>query len=166
MNSTASSSLPPGPGALAEQLAALDQLGLPDLRALWQQHQGTTAPVMSKELMRLAIGYRMQEEVQGGLSRRAQLQLGSLSRSCGKRHGPERSNPTPLPKAGTRFLREWQGKVHEVLALEDGRFAYHGQTYRSLSVIAREITGVPWSGPRFFGLKASRSPASGGASHG
>ncbi len=49
------------------------------------------------------------------------------------------------------MLREWKGKVHEVLILEDGRHAYAGKVWNSLSEIAREITGARWSGPRFFG---------------
>lgn len=63
-------------------------------------------------------------------------------------------------KPGTKLVREWQGKVHEVLALEDGQFAYGGKTYPSLTVIAREITGTHQSGPRFFGLKPNANAAS------
>jgi len=55
-------------------------------------------------------------------------------------------------KAGTRFIREWQGETHEVQSVEDGRFVYRGEIFRSLSVIAREITGTHQSGPRFFGI--------------
>ena len=62
---------------------------------------------------------------------------------------------TPLPKSGTKFIREWQGTVHEVLTLEDGRFAYRGKTYTSLTLIAKLITGTHQSGPRFFGLRKS-----------
>ena len=57
---------------------------------------------------------------------------------------------------GTRLVRQWQGRTYEVVALEDG-FSWQGTHYRSLSAIAREITGTPWSGPLFFGLKHNRS---------
>jgi hypothetical protein len=63
---------------------------------------------------------------------------------------------SPVFKPGTKLIREWQGKIHEVLALEDGQFAWAGKTCRSLTVIARQITGAHWSGPRFFGLKAGK----------
>ena len=60
-------------------------------------------------------------------------------------------------KPGTKFLREWNGRTHEVIAVADGGFLYRGIAYRSLSAIAREITGTRWSGPAFFGLDAGRS---------
>ena len=64
-------------------------------------------------------------------------------------------------KYGTKLIREWQGQVHEVMALEDGHFAYAGNSYQSLSVIAGKITGPHWSGPRYFGRKKSRVPTDG-----
>jgi hypothetical protein len=66
-----------------------------------------------------------------------------------------RSPPRPVRrsiKPGTRLLREWQGQTHEVIAESTGRFLYRGDTYRSLSAIARAITGTRWSGPTFFGI--------------
>ena len=73
------------------------------------------------------------------------------------------SNLVPAPRSGTKLIREWQGMVHEVLALEDGQFAYGGKTYRSLTMIARQITGTNQSGPRFFGLKPSASSSVAGS---
>ena len=67
----------------------------------------------------------------------------------------------PPPKSGTKLIREWRGKVHEVLTLEDGQFAYSGKTYRSLTTIARHITDTHQSGPKFFGLKDARISADG-----
>ena len=60
--------------------------------------------------------------------------------------------PPVALKPGTRLLREWQGTTHEVRVLDAG-FDYAGQTYKSLSAVARAITGTPWSGPLFFGIK-------------
>ncbi|WP_342133551.1 DUF2924 domain-containing protein [Hydrogenophaga sp. OTU3427] len=62
------------------------------------------------------------------------------------------SRPPVTLRPGTRLLREWQGTTHEVRVLDSG-FDYAGQTYKSLSAIARAITGTPWSGPLFFGIK-------------
>jgi hypothetical protein len=62
----------------------------------------------------------------------------------------------PELKPGTRLMREWQGRSYDVLVLDDG-FSWQGSRYRSLSAIARKITGTAWSGPLFFGLKQNRS---------
>ena len=112
---------------------------------------------MSRELLRMAVGYKIQEEVSGGLSRRALLQLSTMKMVSGTRRLSDISNLVPAPRSGTKLIREWQGKVHEVLTLEDGQFAYGGKTFRSLTMIARQITGTHQSGPRFFGLKSSAS---------
>jgi hypothetical protein len=64
----------------------------------------------------------------------------------------------PELKPGTRLVREWQGRTYEVLVL-DGGFSWQGASYRSLSAVARKITGTPWSGPLFFGLKPNRAAA-------
>jgi Protein of unknown function (DUF2924) len=64
----------------------------------------------------------------------------------------------PRLKPGARLVREWRGRTHTVMALDDG-FEFEGRLYRSLTQIAREITGAHWSGPRFFGLKDRKRPA-------
>lgn len=78
-----------------------------------------------------------------------QMQQAGLDPLAGR--SPAARPPVTL-KPGTRLLREWQGATHEVLVLDVG-FDYAGQTYKSLSAIARAITGTPWSGPLFFGIK-------------
>ena len=112
---------------------------------------------MSKELLRLAIAYRRQEQEFGGLSRRTSIRLKALRN--GRRGSVYLTGAASPLKPGTKLLREWQGKVHEVQALEDGGFAYAGKVWRSLSEIAREITGVRWSGPRFFGTRDRKRTA-------
>ena len=105
---------------------------------------------MSPQLLRLAIAYKIQEEARGGLSKSAKLRLKSLT--SGSRSSAVELRLVGATKSGTRFIREWQGQAHEVLALDDGMFAYDGKTYRSLTTIAKQITGTHQSGPRFFGL--------------
>ena len=144
--------------ALAVKLQKLVNLELPDLREEWQHYFDRKAPAsMSRELLRLAVGYKMQEEMSGGLSRRTLLQLSTMKTVSGTKGLSDVSGRVPAPRSGTKLIREWQGKVHEVLTLEDGQFAYGGKTYRSLTMIARQITGTHQSGPRFFGLKSSAS---------
>lgn len=147
---------------LAEDLAALEAVDLNRLQEAWRQFYRCETPVsMSRELLMRAVGYKMQEAVLGGLDRRTLLQLSSsrlLSEANGGSHARAASPP---PKSGTKLIREWRGKVHEVLTLEDGQFAYAGKTYRSLTTIARHITDTHQSGPKFFGLKDARISANG-----
>ena len=150
-----------------QELQRVSTMTLGELRTKWQQLKRSNAPTaMSKELLCLAISYQMQERLSGRLSRRTLLRMKALaSRKVGDKPNCSVS-ATPLPKPGAKFLREWQGKTHEVLILANGQFAFDGKAYRSLSVIAREITGAHWSGPRFFGLKTGTNSGSGGRSHG
>jgi hypothetical protein len=75
-----------------------------------------------------------------------------------KQTGAARTRLRPQLSSGTRLIREWRGRRHEVVVLDDG-FCWQGTHYRSLSAVARTITGTAWSGPLFFGLKQNR-PAS------
>ena len=139
---------------LQQRLDALSSLSINDLRKEWRQYYPSEAPAsMSRELLQRAIGFKMQEQACGGLTRPARLRLAALRSAAGRLNGGGAQAPAPTLKPGTKLLREWQGKVHDVLALEDGQFAYAGKTYRSLTTVARLITGAHWSGPRFFGLK-------------
>ena len=138
--------------SLDQQLTALEDLDIAALRQRWREFYPSQATgLMSRELLRLAIGYKLQEQVLGGLGRLTQLGLTAFK--TGSKGG--RVSVTSVPKSGTKFIREWQGTVHEVLTLEDGRFAYRGKTYKSLTLIAKLITGTHQSGPRFFGLRKS-----------
>jgi hypothetical protein len=130
-----------------DALADLDHLAL---REKWRSKYGSGPPVrMSRELILQAIAYRLQEQAFGGLSRSTQTKLltGVL------KNGPRpRTRKEHGVKTGTKFLREWNGRTYEVVAMADGKFVYQGAAYRSLSEIARKITGTRWSGPAFFGL--------------
>lgn len=138
-------------------LEGIEAMDLQALRDQWGELSGDEAPrAMSKELLRLAVAYRIQEQELGGLSRRASLRLRALGK--GNNVNISAISSSQL-KPGTKLLREWNGKVHEVSALEDSRYVYAGKVWKSLSEIAREITGVRWSGPRFFGTRERRKIA-------
>lgn len=143
---------------LEEALGALELLDTSSLQMRWREAFGHNAPArLGADLLRRAIAYRLQELALGGLSRQAELRLKSLSsRSMSGCSSRGSSSVAPLVKPGTRFVREWQGQIHEVQAIDTGDFVYRGKTYRSLSVIARDITGTHQSGPRFFGLGQSQ----------
>lgn len=135
-------------------LQGIEAMDLQAVRDQWEELSGDQAPrAISKELLRLAVAYRIQEQEFGGLSRRTSLRLRALSNGNSVNISAVSSSQL---KPGTKLLREWNGKVHEVSALEDSRYAYAGRVWKSLSEIAREITGVRWSGPRFFGTRDLR----------
>ncbi|MEM9965981.1 MAG: DUF2924 domain-containing protein [Asticcacaulis sp.] len=100
----------------------------------------------------------MQERALGGLKPAQSRSLEAVA--AGEKVGTVRIAPSSSVEPGTRLVREWHGRIYEVQILADG-VQLNGRTYRSLSDVARAITGVRWSGPRFFGLKAAASGSSG-----
>ena len=97
-----------------------------------------------------AVAYRIQENAFGGLKRSTKRRLDKIAADIAA--GRPIKKPGLQIKPGTRLLREWNGTVHEVIVLENA-VQYQGESWPSLSAVAREITGARWSGPRFFGLK-------------
>jgi DUF2924 family protein len=92
---------------------------------------------------------QLQQRAHGGQSRALQRRLQILTGEFEK--GVRSFDPGKVLKTGATLVRQWRGHTHTVLVREDG-FEYEGQRYRSLTVIAERITGVHWSGPRFFGV--------------
>lgn len=146
---------------LSSEIGALADLDLSALRQRWLELYCSTAPArMSRQLFVQAIAYRLQEKAIGGLPRALRMRLDNGETYNG---GTAKGNRARLSvqrrvKPGTQFLREWQGRTHKVTATDDGRFLYRGKVYRSLSTIARTITGTRWSGPAFFGLNQNTEP--------
>ena len=138
-----------------EALARLPTLDLGELRQHWRGlYKAPTPSHFSRELLMRAVAYRVQELALGGLRSEPQRRLRQIAQQL-KESGAARIRARPELKPGTRLVREWQGRTYEVVVLDDG-FSWQGTRYRSLSVIARTITGTPWSGPLFFGLKQNR----------
>lgn len=141
-------------GPSAPTLADLPSLSTSELRGVWRDMVRQAPPPLSRDLILRALAYRIQEVAQGGLSRSTQRQLRSLARKGrpGTGDGRQAVVPSaPTLRPGTRLVREWHGRSHVVTITQDG-FEHEGQRYRSLSQIAKRITGSHWSGPRFFGL--------------
>ena len=144
--------------ACREALARLPKLGLRELRQHWRVlYKAKASPHLSRELLLRAVAYRMQEVVLGGLRPQRQRQLREFAHQLNDSQ-EGRVRPRPELKPGTRLVREWQGRTYEVLVLDDG-LSWQGTSYRSLSALARKITGTAWSGPLFFGLKPNRTAA-------
>ncbi len=140
------------PGVLA-QLAALESASIETLKAQWRDLLGTEPPRQNRKYLESRLAYRIQELAFGGLKPETLRRLQKLARGMdgGKGRGRAVSNAA-RPVAGTRLVREWRGVEHEVTVKADG-FDYDGRPYRSLSAVARAITGTQWNGLIFFGLK-------------
>jgi hypothetical protein len=144
---------------LAAGVAALAGMTAADLRTEWRRLYRAHPPKkLSRDLLELAVAWKLQERVLGGFSAITKRQLAELAQTMEAKSDVAKTRKISL-KPGARLLRAWGGETHEVVVVEDG-FLWRGKTWRSLSVIVREMTGTRWSGPRFFGLdKAKAGPA-------
>ncbi|MDP2129663.1 MAG: DUF2924 domain-containing protein [Erythrobacter sp.] len=136
-----------------ELLQKLGTMPPAELRAAWREQYRSPAPDLGPDLLRRGIAWRMQERTAGKLSPTTRREIERMIARLNAGEEPAKAGAAKL-KPGTRLIRSWGGAVHQVLVLEDG-FEHEGRHYRNLSQIARAITGAHWSGPRFFGLKAS-----------
>lgn len=144
-----------GRADLAQEIARVATLNVDALRSEWRQVLGCEPPAaFSKDLLARAIAHLLQEQALGGLNPATARLLRSLQKP-----GAE---PPRQVKVGSVIVREHKGVVHEVLVVPGG-FCWQGDTYDSLSTIAKKITGVSWNGPRFFGLRSKKQVAEDGA---
>ena len=142
---------------VAAELAQLEGQTIFELRQEWRRlHQVVPPMRLSRDLLIRGILYKLQERALGGLSKSIlrKLSQAGLEPAAGKRS----SAPSIAFKPGTRLVREWHGVTYTVVIHADG-VEWKGQRYPSLSVVARQITGARWSGPRFFALKTRRLSA-------
>jgi Protein of unknown function (DUF2924) len=136
------------------RLEALSDLTPDELRKEWRRLYRSQPPRLSRDLLVRAIAYRIQELRYGGLSKATSRKLAALAEARDSGGEIAKEGAQRL-RAGTRLIREWNGRTHTVTVEEHG-FSYAGRSYQSLSAIARDITGARWSGPRFFGLISKR----------
>ena len=138
---------------LDEALAHLAVMSLGRLRAEWRRvHRGQILPSgLGRDLAVRAIAHRLQEKIYGGLPPAQARNLKRLAKQL-EDCGAIASNDQRSMKSGTKLVRRWHCQTYHVLVVNGG-FEFRDRHYRSLSPIARQITGVAWSGPRFFGLK-------------
>ncbi len=155
--------------ALIDEVDKLRALPVADLRARYLELFGEETTSRNKDYIFKRIAYRLQERKYGGLTPRARARAELLAEDAPIRRrlspnagAPEvvcepPSNRDPrLPPAGTELRRTFDGTEHVVTVLDDG-FTFRGKQYRSLSLIAREITGTRWNGYGFFGLLRKES---------
>ena len=137
---------------ISELLKTLPGMSKTALCEKWLELFNKTAPKrLRRELMVRILAYKIQENAFGGLSTTTRRRLKQISISLENGNG-ELQMERRLIKPGTRLIREWRDKTYKVSVTETG-FEFQGSRYRSLSEIARLITGTRWSGPLFFGLR-------------
>jgi hypothetical protein len=138
--------------SVAAQVAALPKLPIQSLWVLWDRYFPRRPENPNRNYLESRIAYKLQEEAFGGLSPDTRRQLINI----GIRHSkiPARRKSRDIHLApGTVLLREWAERDHTVTVTAEGLFEYEGRAFKSLSAVARHITGTPWSGPLFFGLR-------------
>lgn len=138
--------------SVLSRVVALRSASTDALKQQWRDLFGREPPPYNRRLLESRLGYRIQELAYGGLSTAARGKLDALADQVGQGKQLSVKLKTDRPLAGTRLVREWQGAEHVVTVLADG-YEYQGRPYKSLSAIARAITGTQWNGPLFFGLK-------------
>lgn len=142
-------------GSVAKKIADLSNLKMPELWVLWDQHFPHRPSSPNRLHMQARLAYRFQELAYGGLPTATRDMLADV----GEQHSQIKVNARPthgvLP--GTKLLREFDGRRHMVVVLSNGRYEYEGQAYKSLSAIAKLITGTQWSGPAFFNVNGKKT---------
>jgi Protein of unknown function (DUF2924) len=146
------------PLSIAATIHALPQLPMRDVRALWKELFGDDTPTHNRQFLERRIAYRLQEvefrKLDPHLIERNQRRIRTILET-GQNKKLERDFHLD---AGTTLTREYQGKEYRVMVTVDGQYEFEGCLYRSLSGVAKAITGVAWSGPAFFGLKSTATP--------
>jgi DUF2924 family protein len=140
---------------LTKELKDLEMRGDDELKDCWRNLYGTKPPQkIHRSLLIAAVAHRMQENALGALKSSIRRHLMQAANNpATPRLSPH--FPSLRPKAGTVLVRDWGGVTHQAQVLEDG-ILFRSKRYKSLSEVARVITGSRWSGPLFFGLKSAR----------
>ncbi len=140
---------------VAIRLAALGEMDYAALQREWRRLYRQHPPRrVFRDFLMLGVAWKIQEKAYGGLGAVTKRRLDNLAKAM-EQDGDIAQNRVAHLKPGAKLLREWQDKTHTVIVLEAG-FEWEGKRWRSLSAIARTITGAHWSGPRFFGVKDPR----------
>jgi hypothetical protein len=139
---------------LTAEILSLADMGSSELQRRWTELTGSPPPRIRPGLLRMALAWEIQACVHGGHSRGLSQHIATIAE---RRPGQRRLTP------GTRFVREWKGTLHMVTVADDGQVHWNGEDWKSLSAVARAITGTRWSGPAFFGLPQGRAQRRGRA---
>jgi hypothetical protein len=139
--------------SVASQLATLPSLPMPDLWALWDQHFPRRPAHRNRHYVESRLAYRIQEQAYGALPTPIRRMLVEAGAKHSKIKSAAGRSAQTLLMPGTTLIREWDEREYRVTVTPEGRYALDGQVFKSLSAVARHITGTHWSGPKFFGLR-------------
>jgi hypothetical protein len=137
------------------QIGALTSMDAKALKARWRELFDTEPPPYNRRFLESRLAYRIQELAYGGLKPETVERLAALAEGVSGKATRRARMAQERPITGTRLLREWRGVEHSVTVRDDG-FEYEGRPFKSLSAVARLITGTRWNGWIFFGLKNQR----------
>ncbi|MER8441512.1 DUF2924 domain-containing protein [Mesorhizobium sp. M1312] len=140
------------------RLAAIKTMDIIALKRMWRDLFAAEPPPYNRKFLESRLAYRVQELAYGGLKPEILKRLAALAEDLEPRSGGRGTRSDNRPVTGTRLMREWQGVEHCATVLADS-YEYDGRPYKSLSAIARAITGTRWNGLVFFGLKSQRGRA-------
>jgi hypothetical protein len=140
------------------QLAALKTAPVADLKQKWRDLFDREPPPYNRRFLESRLAYRIQELAYGGLSEETVKRLEAIAEELEGKRGRQYFGLKNRPIAGTRLIREWNGVEHCV-TVRNSDFEYRGRPFKSLSAIAKHITGTQWNGLVFFGLKNTRARA-------
>ncbi len=147
------------PDPIPARLTALKTASTAELKKQWRALFDTEPPMFNRRYLETRLAYRIQELAYGGLKPATLRRLQDLGDDLDGGNITTRRIRTDLkPIIGTRLIREWQGAEHCVTVTREG-YEWQGRPYKSLSAIARTITGTRWNGWVFFGLKHHRRAA-------
>ncbi len=147
------------PEDIERELARLGELSLDDLKAYYEELAGSALPkFMRRTFTELVVGHALQCAVLGGHDKETRRRLDALTAEIVPTGGVKPRPKNKKLRVGTKIIREWQGRVHEVLVTREG-YLYRGTVFGSLTEIARTITGTNWNGWVFFGIKKTAATA-------
>lgn len=148
---------------IQSELEALESKSHAELKAQYEDLTGDTPPKrIGRTLLKLAVAYEIQRQNHKALTARVYRKLAKLANADDFKETI--AKPKRAMKPGGRLVREWHGRTYEVYVADDGVFM-DGKRYKSLSSVARTITGAQWNGPRFFGLRSSRTITTDNGAH-
>jgi hypothetical protein len=140
--------------SIAAQVAALPKTSTPELKQMWRELFDREPPSFSRNYLISRLAYRIQELAYGGLKPSTRARLDALADALDPKAARKRVVNGPV--VGTQLIREWRGVEQKVTVLADG-FEWEGRRYKSLSAVARAISGTRWNGWAFFGMKREGS---------
>lgn len=138
---------------IKRQVVALESMGQTELEDKFRELYGFNASKSNARNIRMRLAWKIQEDLLGGFSDEDVQKLKEIADADPLANLSQKGTRKSKILKGTRYKKTWNGKDYFVTVLDDGKFEFEGETYRSLSAVADKITGTHWNGKKFFGVK-------------